>query len=261
MRQGGNRSIVVIVAAVIGCAATASIAMGDSSGPVARIACAETATSCQESGDNTLPANGYGSQSTDTVPTRATSGTELVAPFNAEELDSFDSNWETIVGAFPKLGGIKNVFVRRVLTCAVFAPAASAYLRFFGSAPDARATDTSQLFLTLCLQIVYQTQLAQREQLAAGTASAGCSPALQSIPIQIKRSGGTYVARLAGTPRRVRRTPLVVSCRRQGQGLRISMHPRARGRTLRQVIGGHMGIGISNPTNTPVKVHTVFSFR
>lgn len=235
------------------------------SDPIATIACAGAQTGdCTESGNITLPGNTYGSQSTDIVPAKSNKGTELATPFSIDELADFDSNWETIVGAFPKLAGIKNTFVRRVLTCAVMAPSASDALATFSTqlnkSTTAKSTDTSQLFLTLCLQMVYATQIATPTH-PVRAAVASCGLRFESIPVEIRRIGNSYTAQATAMPRKSSgRTALRVSCRKKGLGVQITMRARTRSRKLRQVFGGHMGIGFSNPTTNSVAIHTTFSF-
>lgn len=225
-------------------------------------ACPKDATSCQESGNFTTPPNGTSEERPDLVPTKSTKGEVLAAPASPDQAAYFDSNWATIVDVFPKLSGIKNVFVRRVLTCAVMAPQASDAFSSFStqvnSSTTANSTDTSQLFLTLCLQMVYETQQAMGSHLVRA-ASAGCGLAKESIPITVKRTGNTYSAQVHATPSKAGKTPLQVSCRAKGSGIQVSMRPRARRQKLRQVIP-QMGIGFSNPTSKPVKIHAVFSF-
>jgi hypothetical protein len=109
--------------------------------------------------------------------------------------------------------------------------------------------------------MVYATYLAEggpRPHAATG----GCGMGLVSVPIEIKRSGRTYIAQISATTRKASgRSPLVISCRKRGLGLQIGMRPRARKRKLHQVLGDHMTIGFANAGNTPVRVHTTFAFR
>jgi hypothetical protein len=233
-------------------------------GAVARVACAGAQTgNCTESGSITLQGNSRGSQSTDVVPIASTKGTEFASPFSADELAAFDENWATTVDAYPKLGRVNNSFVRRVLTCAVFARNVTDlyadYSKSVNHVDSATGTDTSELFLTLCLNMVYETQRAAGLH-SADAASAGCGVALISWPIELKRTGRTYAAVETATGSRACKTPLAVSCRANGLGIQITMRPRARRRKLHQLIGSHVSIGFSNPTSAPVRIKTTFSF-
>ena len=237
---------------------------GPGSGPVASIACAGAATGdCSESGNISLPPNTSGSESTDVVPDQSTSGSELVEPFSTSDLADFDQSWETIVAGFPSLGGIHNTFVRRVLTCAIFAKGASAQYKGFAAedTQSALGTDTYHLFLTLCIQLVVTTQeLGPTPE--ARAASGGCALAKESLPIMIKRTGRTYTVQVASKPQAAKgKTSLAVSCRPQGSGLLIGLRPSARRQKLHQVIGSHMSIGFSNPTSGPVTIKTTFGFK
>ena len=253
------------VIALIGLLAVVPVAES-SRPPVARIACAGAATgNCTESGKITTPANGTGIQSTDVVPDKSTQGSEWVRPVAAGDLDEFDATWESVVAGFPKLGGIKNTLVRRVLTCAVLSVGITdvygkLVANHTGSA-TADKTDTSQLFMTLCLQMVAQAQAAAGATKASrAAATPSCSKAVVSLPIQIRRSGSKYIAQFDATPTRAANAPLRVSCRGKGSGILIGMRPRRRAKKLHQVIGAHMLIGLSNPTNRPLHAETTFSF-
>jgi hypothetical protein len=227
-------------------------------------ACPSTATDCSESGNITMQPNSYGSQSTDVTPTGATKGAIDDSPLGSAGVSAFDNMWQTVATAFPKLGGIKNVFVRRVITCAIFA---RQFTDLYGvldktlsGSDTATATDTSELFLTLCVQAAYQGQLAMSGHVAH-SASTACSTAIVSIPIEIERDGGQYKARFSAKPTKATKPPLVVSCKVNGSSTLINMHPRARRKKLYKVIGNHLSIGFSNPAQTPVAVHTVFKFK
>ena len=258
-----RRALLIVVG--LGVLVLVPIAQGGrGKGPVARIACATGAADCQEAGKATAPANGTAQQLTDVVPAKSKKGTEWVTPFSKRDLTDFDSMWETITEGFPKLGGIKNVFVRRLLTCAVFSvnftDFAGVYAASKTGSATAKRTDTSQLFLTLCLQMVLASQR-QPTGPAADASSSGCSQALVTIPIEIKRSGSGYVARFDAKPRRpTRPTPLSVTCRPKGSGILIGMRPRSSSRYLHQVIGSHMAIGFSNASSKSVGIHTTFTF-
>lgn len=256
-----RRALLIVVG--LGALAFVPIAHGGRE-PTARIACATGAAACQEAGKASAPAHGTAEQLTDVVPTKSKKGTEWVTPFSKRDLTEFDSMWETIAEGFPKLGGIKNVFVKRLLTCAVFSVSftdfAGVYAASKTGSATAKRTDTSQLFLTLCLQMVLASQR-QPTGPAADASSSGCSQALVTIPIEIKRSGGGYVAKFDAKPRRpTRPTSLAVTCRPKGSGILIGMHPRSPSRYLHQVIGSQMAVGFSNASAKSVGIHTTFTF-
>lgn len=261
----GPRRCITLLAAALGALALAPAAEGGR-GPVARIACQGAPTgNCTESGNVTTPANGTAVQSTDVVPSKSSQGSEWVHPVEGRDLDEFDATWESIVAGFPKLGGIKSKLVRRVLTCAVFSVS---FTNLYGTivanrtgSATAKRTDTSQLFMTLCLQMVAGAQQSTKASSAhPAAATPTCHKAVVSFPIEIKRTASGYAAQFSATPQRAAHAPLRVSCRGKGSGILIGMRPTARAQKLHQVIGGHMLLGLSNPTNKPLRAQTTFSF-
>lgn len=225
-------------------------------------ACPRSATTCTEQSTVTDPPGDIARQATDVVPTKSTKGTELVAPATQEDAAAFDAGWASVVAGFPKLARVKNVFVQRVITCGLFAAEANAIhnLARIEDRYTIEHGDPSDVLMTMCLLMAYDLQKAAPSS-AARDAGAGCGMAVVSLPVQIKRIGAsTYGFRFSGTPRKTSNTPLALSCRTRSAGFQISMRPRARGRSLHQMIGNHMRVGFSNPTSKPVRIHTVFSF-
>jgi hypothetical protein len=258
----GLRRWIALVAIALGAlAVVAAPAGGHRGGPQAHIACAQDATDCTEQGDISMPAQGTGVQATDVVPKGSTQGDEIITPFSKDDLKTFDALWYGVVDATPSLVKVKNVFVRRLLTCALIGPAVASYGTPAQVAQLAPDSDPATLFAQVCVQTVYATYLAERGP-SADVASNGCRIRLVSIPVEIRRSGRKYIAQInARTQKPAGRSPLALSCRKRSPGLQISMHPRARHRKLYQVLGGHMTVGFANTSSTPVRVHTRFAFR
>lgn len=125
--MGPRRWIALIAIAFGALIALAGPAGGHRAGLLAHIACANDATACSEHGDISTPAHGTGVQATDVVPNGSTQGSEVITPFSKDELKSFDSLWFGVVDATPSLVKVKNVFVRRLLTCAIIAPAVASF--------------------------------------------------------------------------------------------------------------------------------------
>lgn len=227
--------------------------------PASAIHCTQE-QNCSEEGTFSMGPGSYAVQTPDPTPKTSARGSVDVAPFTADEAADFDSNWQTIVDAYPKLGGIKNVFVRRVVTCAIFARNITDLYAAVDKQVNgtSRSPDTSELFLTVCVLMVNATQRASASQLAHA-ASARCVTAAVSIPVEIKRAGSQYTVQFSATPSKAGRTPVVVSCRAKGTHNVISVHPRARKKRLYQVIP-RLDIGFSNPTNHALKITSIFSF-
>ncbi len=78
---------------------------------------------CEESGDVTTPPGGSAIQTTDTVPSLANAESLIMQPFTTDELADFDNLWDEVAVGYPKLAGINNLTVRRVITCALISRA------------------------------------------------------------------------------------------------------------------------------------------
>jgi hypothetical protein len=259
--MGPRRWTALAVLALVAPIAVAQEAGGHGGGPLAYIACPNTATACKEKGKITTPAHGTGVQSTDVVPTGSTAGDIFTTPFTNDEVKTFDALWEAVPERYPSLANVKNVFVRRILTCAFIGRAVGRIGSGVRVEADEDNEDVANAFAQLCVQTVYATYLAEAEP-SARVASGGCGVGHVSIPVEIKRSGRKYIAQInALTQKASGRSPLIVSCRQRGPGLDIGLRPRTRERKLYQVLGAHMTIGFANKGNTPVQVQTVFAFR
>lgn len=264
----GPRRLVALIAVVLG--TTVWLAPAAQGGrdrdrdPVARIACDSTTTGpCSESGSIALPPNSFGTQSTDTVPNAAEKASTSLGISNtdANDVNAFDEVWATVVDGYPGLGKIKSKLVRRVITCVVFAESLTMPSDVLGQ-EDFSATGPAYdgVALAMCLQMAVVGQ--HRAFKAHDAASKpGCSNALVSVPIEVQRTASGYRAVVNATSYKARGTqPLSVSCRPHGVGLQIKLKPRSRRSTLRQVLGPHLSIGFSNPSNRSLDIHTKYAF-
>src|SRR5581483_5451247 len=251
-------------------AVTAVLALTPSAGghgPVAHIACKRIAPGvCEESGNVDLPPNGYASQTTDTVPSQSKESDSLLEPFNAQDLAAFDSLWDTVADGDPKFTGINNTTVRRVITCSIMAKGfANVYGAFSSKVKvnaEVKGTNAYAALLSVCIEAAVTGQQAATPPSADLASTRSCTQAVISIPIQISHSSSGYLVR-ANSPahKATGRKPLAISCQAKGNGLLIKVRPRRHGQKLRTVVGGHFSIGYSNPTSSPVRVHTTFTFR
>jgi hypothetical protein len=261
-----------IALSVVGVAALAfgvpSAHGGRDSAPIARIACAETATGpCSESGSIALPAKSFGTQSTDTVPDSSTKAVTTVGISNtdAADVNAFDETWVTVVDAFPKLSTIKSKLVRRVITCALFARGATDNHYQSDGSTSEQVNGTADAYYQLLLAVCVQVAIGGQEHLfaaaRAAAASTGCSTGLVSVSVGLQRTASGYRAVLPAKPHRASsRPPLAVSCSPSGTGMQITLKPRSAGTKLRQVIGPHLSLGFSNPSSRPLAIHTSFTF-
>jgi hypothetical protein len=231
--------------------------------PIARIACAPTATNCTESGSINLPGDSFGSQSTDTTPSGASSASSL---FDASDLATFDSMWEGVVEGYPTLSGVKNIFVKRTITCVIFARAADfTYASFKGippQSPEIASATVYVLALQACLEAIVSVQKPVGPSPDAAAAKSGCDQATISVPIMLKRSGKGFAAQITGpSTKATGRPPLIVSCARTRTGIKLGLKPRARGRKLRSVVGPKLSVAFANPSSKPVTVSSTYTFK
>jgi hypothetical protein len=233
--------------------------------PRASIACKRIAPGvCEESGAVSMPPDSYGSQSTDTVPSQSQAESTYLQPFNTQELAEFDSLWESVADGFPNLAGVKNVTVRRVITCALFARAAGNMYGAFTHGTMVRkvvsADNAGAAILAMCVQAAVTGQ--QSTGMARDAASENpCSSAVISIPVQISRSGSRYTVQANSVVSRASgRAPLAVSCRLKGIGMVIQLRTRTHRQKLRSVVGPKFSIGYSNPSKKSVGFHAAFTF-
>jgi hypothetical protein len=208
-----------------------------------------------------MPPDSYASQTTDTVPSGSKEEDTYLQPFNMQELAEFDSLWETVADGFPKFAGIKNVVVRRVITCALFSRAGGNIYGAFTTGTmvtkQVSADNANAAILAMCIQAAVTGQQAAG---ASGAASANhCSTAVVSLPVQISRSGSRYTITANSSVSKAS-GPLAVSCQPKGSGLVIKLRPSKRGRKLAPITGPKFGIGYSNPTAGSLKLRSTFRF-
>jgi hypothetical protein len=230
--------------------------------PMAHVACRiAPGVLCEESGSITMPPTSFGSQSTDTVPAKATQATvDLTPPPTTEDTAAFDHMVITLADAkFPKLTRLSKAS-RRILGCVLFSYSAVADT-------DVRTNITTVdptyqlLALDLCLRTAAQIAAANAPP-SASDASAACSRAAKAVPITVTRTRSGYVGKATGTTHTLSGgLPLNISCRRIGRGLRFTLRPSARGTKLRQLIGSKLSIGFVNPSNKSTRINTTYRFR
>jgi hypothetical protein len=261
----GPKRWIALVGVLLGVAIVVPAAQGGrGSGPVAGIACNRIAPGvCEESGDVTTPPDGSAIQTTDTVPSLTNAVSTIMEPFNAQELTDFDNMWEGVADGYPKLAGIKNVTVRRVITCALISRAVGNIYGAFSNGTtvtrSVQADNANAAVLAMCIQAAVTGQQAAGVARAAAAANR-CSTAVVSFPVQISRSGSRYSISANTTVSRAARAPLAVSCQAKGKGLVINLRTRKRGQKLRSVVGPKFGIGYSNQTKRSVGAHVTFRF-
>ncbi len=172
------------------------------------------------------------------LPPSATSATIAVTPSSPEDNAIFNELTETL--------STTTTTKARVLTCV------SIYLSLKVIYPEQQGYEQGDpslqaLFLAACLELAFKlSQPPQHGTLRASEASARCPQRKLGVGVTVGGSAGHYVVHVAGTTHKAaRRSALVVVWARVGSGLQITLRPRARGRTLRQLVGRRSESGSS----------------
>jgi hypothetical protein len=200
-----------------------------------------------ETGTVSVPANGTGEIATSDLPPTA----------NEASVDVEPTNGNVVVGLVFALAEQPDLHARLVTCISVFLASRSPK---GGSVNKYTLNDPSLavLFLNACIELA--VEFSQPTGVApAADAAAGCTAPVIATPIQITHVGGRYSATVGGKVSKPRRAPLLVSCRRHGRGFVLKVRPRARHRTLRQVVGRTLGLGFANHGTHAVGVRTSFS--
>jgi len=235
---------VVFIAGVV--ALTPGSSASTRAGPVAH------ASGFPSSINVTVPAGGEAQVTSPTLPPTAAQATVTVTPEPGTTAAAFSDLTE----ALATLGSLKS----RVVACVFLyesIPISEEALDFVEDSPT-----LALLFLNACVQIAVQLSGPSSTQKAADAAAATCRQAGRAVAAKVTQVGGRYRIQVKGmTAKPKNKSPLVVSCKRIGTGLQLAIRPRARGRTLSQVVGPTLSIGYSTPagSSSPVGVHTAFT--
>jgi hypothetical protein len=200
----------------------------------------------------TVPAGGEAQVTSPTLPASAQQATITVEPEAGTTADALAGLTEVLA----PLGSLKA----RVLGCVYLyasIPISEAALDFVEYSPT-----LALLFLNACVQIAVQLSVPPGAQKAAAATGAACKQAGRGVAVKVSRVGGRYRIQVKGmTAKPKSRSPLLVTCRRIGAGFQLAVRPRARGRTLSQVVGPTLTIGYASPpgSGSPVGVHTAFA--
>lgn len=104
------------------------------------------------------------------------------------------------------------------------------------------------LLLSACLEQAAQIDRARQAQGAVAAAAARCQRLATQVGASFTRVGRKYKATIDGTVTKLRqRGRLKVTCKRRGAGMTLKVRPRARGKTLRSVVGPRLRLGVYNP--------------
>ena len=207
--------------------------------------------------DLTVPPGGNAMATSPTLPADVKQGTITVKPDDGDA-DLFN-RLTGILSGTPTKG-------LRALTCVLIA-FQIVDREGEGSLPVSFDEDDSTLqllFLNACLKLALSLPSTQAAPRAATAATGPCARMRTAVGMKVTRSGGRYRAHVEGTPHKpTGRSALIVSCRRVGNGMKVTMRPRSRRRTLRSVAGSKIGIALASPADATksVRVHTTFNAR
>ncbi len=105
------------------------------------------------------------------------------------------------------------------------------------------------LMLSACLELAAQVDRAAQQQPQGATSGAAkCRRMATQIGATYTRVGRKYRATIDGTPTKLeQRGRLKVTCKRKGAGFRMKVRPRAKGKSLRKIVGPRLRLGVYNP--------------
>jgi hypothetical protein len=200
-----------------------------------------------------MPAGGIGVAHTDQLPAKATQADVTVTPLTDEQFFS------RVAVALTQ--SVFVDFASRVEACVIVTQNVVKDPNFFPGYTIPQDKTLQVLFLAACLQTALEVSL--KEQSQAGAAAAGCVQTPLRMSLQYTRTGSGYSAQIAPTSKRPKlRPPRVrVSCRRTATGLHIKIRPLKRGQKLRSTVGPMLGLGVANPTGSPIKLRISFTAK
>jgi hypothetical protein len=240
--MGPRRRIALVAVAVtvaVGAAAPAGHAFPENGGT--------------ETAQLNMPADGIGISHTDELPAKATQADVNVTPLTDEQF--FGQLTVVLTNSF------FFDFSDRVGACVSVTETLVKDPDFFPAYTLPKDKTLQVLFLAACLQTALEISL--KEQSKARPASAGCSQTRLFMSIKYKRTGSGYSAQVAPTSKRPKqpRSAVRVTCRRAPTGLRLQIRPRKRGQTLRRTVGRTLGLGVANPSKSPIRLKIAFTVK
>ena len=212
-----------------------------------------------QTADASVPGPGDATVESSTLPAFAAQASIDVQPLTPTDAKNFGEITAVVVSNYPTLGKLSKR-AQGILTCVLLSAALTTQFGETGNVVDSNPL-LQVLYLDECLRIALKLTMTHAPRVA-GSASAMCFHVAQAIGIQITRSASGYRGVVSGrTHKPSGRSPLLVSCRRSGNGVQLTVRPRVRGRTLTQVVGPSLGIGFSNPGTKPVGVRATIAVR
>jgi hypothetical protein len=149
----------------------------------------------------------------------------------------------------------------RLLTCVYLYAVASSVTTDESSPVSFKGADPSLAFLLLaaCAQMALQIP---PDSTASAAAASPCDQAKRAVAIEVTKASGAYHAEIdAPSQRTTRKVPLRIACRPRGAGVRLKVRPRSRRKTLRQVVGPSLSLGILSPPDAEDSIAVKATYR
>jgi hypothetical protein len=242
--------VVAVIAASAG-AQPAATAAPHKSGPIAHVAFPTNGGT--EVAHDTIPADGTGGMATDQLPPKVSQAQIEIKPQVSGQTE-YDQ-----LQAFLAPQHLKG----RIMSCIALSLVGLHGLTGGRKGVNVAFQDEESslpfLFLIMCVSMAYDTPFEAAD--LASTAASGCHQIAYSAPVTITKVGHKYVGKVNATVLNPPRAAYIVSCKRKGKDLVISIKPRRRGQPLRKTYGSTLGVQIFNPTSTPIPVTATFTAR
>jgi hypothetical protein len=199
--------------------------------------------------DLTVPPGGVGWIGSPDIPPQMTVMDAYVKAQNEK-----DENGNVILKLAVLLGKAPNKHARFV-TCGAIA---GDVLGNAVATGDEEAFTLGLLFLKLCTTIA-RVMPADKPTISA--AATNCNMVRKTAGIKITRKGKNWHGHITSNPSKSPKSPVLVTCKRQAGGYKITVRPRSRTKKLRQVVGPTFGIGVVSDSKQSDKVTTTFKVR
>ena len=115
------------------------------------------------------------------------------------------------------------------------------------------------LFLAACIEMAVQMG---KPPAVASAAAAACHQLGAQVAAKFKKSGSRYTATVDGTVKKApKKLSLRTTCTRKGAGYSLRIRPRAKGKSLRSVIGKKLTLGMKSPADAGGASKVRMTFR
>lgn len=198
-----------------------------------------------------VPANGTSLVTTPTLPKNLTT---LTLEYEIESKDA------AALDAFEKFNSSMAQLSKgkRLMVCVMMYQAVAAPYSPVGDEArvDAYNITNAGALLLACLKIA--GLISDGPPMARATATQRCAQLMPSLPVTTTKVDGGYSVVAEGTITKAKKPKIKVKCRSSATKVTLKIKPRKKGKTLRQVVGKKLMVGIKSPpdagTTVPVKM-------